>query len=128
MTTFDKLKESLKTKMASDNNETPNEDNANSLFANLKKPKKILYENWGFDKARNLNGSNTGLLSCLALIREDHKQMVQRDENTQKRLKEPMIAELITVFPLYACVPYNCIRVVPLPDIVNPPAPEIEFI
>ena len=94
MTTFDKLKESLKTKIASDNLETTNESDTSSLFGNLNKSKKILYEDWGFDKARNLNGSNTGLLSCLALIREDHKQMVQRDENTQKRLKEPLIAEL----------------------------------
>jgi len=56
--------------------------------------KEISYENFGFEKAKNLNGSNTGLLSCLALIRENHKHMVQHDENMQKRLKEPLIAEL----------------------------------
>jgi len=91
MTPFSKLKDSLKTKIAT--NKSPQKPiNSNSIDFN--KPKKISYNDWGFNKAKYLNGSNTGLLSCLALIREDHKQMVQRDENTQKRLKEPLIAEL----------------------------------
>lgn len=49
------------------------------------------YEEWGFEKAGHLNGSHSGLLTCLARIREDHKRMVRQDENKQRKLKEPFI-------------------------------------
>lgn len=51
------------------------------------------YENWGFKKAGNLNGSHTGLLACLARIREDHKRMVRKDEIKQDKLKEPLFTK-----------------------------------
>ena len=89
MTPFLRLKENLISKMS----KPVNSDNHIDKI-NFNKPERISYNDWGFEKAKKLNGSNTGLLSCLALIREDHKQMVQRDENKQKRLKEPLIAEL----------------------------------
>lgn len=34
------------------------------------------------------------MLTCLALIRQDHKQMVQQNETKQKKLKDPLIADL----------------------------------
>ena len=49
------------------------------------------YEDWGFEKAGHLNGSEMGLLQCLARIREDHKRMVRRDELKQSKLKEPLV-------------------------------------
>ena len=94
MSPFNKLKESLKSKIGNSSSSIKSNQLTDNTDSYINKPGKISYENWGFEKARNLNGSNTGLLSCLALIREDHKQMVQKDENTQKRLKEPLIAEL----------------------------------
>lgn len=60
----------------------------------VEKPIPENYENWGFNKASNLNGSHMGLLSCLARIREDHKRMVRLDLNKQNKLKEPYIDAL----------------------------------
>jgi len=92
MTPFSKLKNSLKSKISNNKpSETSDNDEINEEY---NKPVKMSYNSWGFDKAKYLNGSNTGLLACLALIRQDHKQMVQKDENKQKRLKEPLISEL----------------------------------
>jgi len=93
MAAFNKLKESIKSKIGSNNSEKNADLENSNISSNLNKPEKTSYEDWGFKKAHNLNGSNTGLLSCLALIREDHKQMVQRDENKQKKLKEPLKSE-----------------------------------
>ena len=94
MTSFNILKKSLREKIGNGDSHDSKVITKSDFTSNVNKPEKIPYEDWGFNKAKHLNGSNTGLLSCLALIREDHKQMVQRDENTQKRLKEPLISEL----------------------------------
>ena len=95
MTTFSKLKESLKANIDinSFEDKKTKEDNI-GIISKANRTETILYEDWGFEKAKNLNASNTGLLACLALLREDHKQMVQRDENLQQRLKEPIKAAL----------------------------------
>ena len=53
--------------------------------------KKISYEDWGFEKAKNLNGSSTGLLNCLARIRQDHEAIVRNDKEKQDKLKQPFI-------------------------------------
>ena len=91
MTSFNKLKENLKLRI--NNNVTEAKDSTSSSTT-LIKPKTIAFEDWGFEKARNLNGSKTGLLACLALIREDHRQTAIKNDNEQKRLKEPLLAEL----------------------------------
>jgi len=57
----------------------------------IDKPDTENYENWGFKKGGHLNGSHSGLLSCLARIREDHKRMVRKDAIKQQKLKEPLI-------------------------------------
>lgn len=54
------------------------------------------YENWGFNKAMNLNGSHMGLLQSLARIREDHKRMVRQDKIKQDKLKEPLVTKRTT--------------------------------
>lgn len=59
----------------------------------IEKPVTENYEEWGFKKGNHLNGSHSGLLSCLARIREDHKRMVRKDAAKQRRLKEPLISE-----------------------------------
>lgn len=59
----------------------------------IKKPITENYEDWGFKKGHDLKGSHSGLLSCLARIREDHKQMVRKDATKQRKLKEPLISE-----------------------------------
>ena len=51
------------------------------------------YEEWGFEKASHLNGSEMGLLQCLARIREEHRRMVRRDELKQTKLKEPLVVK-----------------------------------
>lgn len=94
MVQFNKLRESLLASLNSNHIDKEKRIENNITEPSFFKPEKLTYDSWGFEKARNLGGSNSGLLSCLALIREDHKQMVQRDENKQKRLKEPLIAEL----------------------------------
>jgi uncharacterized membrane-anchored protein YhcB (DUF1043 family) len=57
----------------------------------IDKPETENYEKWGFKKGGHLNGSHSGLLSCLARIREDHKRMVRQDAIKQQELKEPLI-------------------------------------
>ncbi|MDE3742535.1 hypothetical protein [Maribacter polysaccharolyticus] len=57
----------------------------------IEKPITENYEDWGFKKGGHLNGSHSGLLSCLARIREDHKRIVRNDEIKQRKLKEPLI-------------------------------------
>lgn len=57
----------------------------------IDKPETENYEDWGFKKGGHLNGSHSGLLSCLARIREDHKRMVKTDDIKQRKLKEPLI-------------------------------------
>ncbi len=94
MSTFSKLKESLNLKINPTDSTYINEDVDDVLAETTNKPTLISYDDWGFTKAGHLNGSHTGLLSCLALIREDHKQIVQKDENKQKRLKEPLLTKI----------------------------------
>jgi uncharacterized protein YlxW (UPF0749 family) len=57
----------------------------------IDKPETENYEKWGFKKGGHLNGSHSGLLSCLARIREDHKRMVRQDAIKQQELKEPLV-------------------------------------
>lgn len=59
----------------------------------IEKPITENYEDWGFKKGGHLNGSQMGLLQCLARIREDHKRMVRKDAAKQRKLKEPLISE-----------------------------------
>ncbi len=59
----------------------------------IEKPITENYEDWGFKKGGHLNGSQMGLLQCLARIREDHKRMVRKDAVKQRKLKEPLISE-----------------------------------
>lgn len=71
-----------------------NKDNSTQIENDLSQSEEPLYDNyedWGFKKAGHLNGSHSGLLTCLARIREDHKRMVRKDELKQNRLKEPLI-------------------------------------
>jgi peptidoglycan hydrolase CwlO-like protein len=71
-----------------------NKDNSTQIENNLNQSEEPLYENyeeWGFKKGGHLNGSHSGLLTCLARIREDHKRMVRKDELKQNRLKQPLI-------------------------------------
>ncbi len=76
-----------------------NNINNSSVENNLDQVEKPItdnYENWGFNKASNLNGSHIGLLQCLARIREDHKRIVSIDDFKQKKLKEPYVNALNT--------------------------------
>lgn len=71
-----------------------NKDNSTQIENDLSQSEEPLYdsyEDWGFKKGGHLNGSHSGLLTCLARIREDHKRMVRKDELKQNRLKEPLI-------------------------------------
>ena len=71
--------------------------NTNNEVINIPRPsspKKISLEDLGFNKARNLAGSKTGLLSCLALLKEEHKQIARNDVNEQEKLKKPFLENL----------------------------------
>lgn len=57
------------------------------------KPAEITYNDWGFDRARRLHGEPSDLIACLALIREDHKQMIRKDTKQQNEIKAPLVAE-----------------------------------
>lgn len=74
------------------NSEVKNKETSSSPS----KPLTENYEDWGFKKAGHLNGAHTGLLQCLARIREDHKRMVREDEKRQIKLKEPLVTSLET--------------------------------
>jgi len=80
-----------------DNLSTPQDNNIKTNTVEIDEAKFVMsdsYEDWGFKKASNLKGSHTGLLTCLARIREDHKRLVRKDELKQQERKEPLISSL----------------------------------
>ena len=78
------------------NNSTPqinNEDNKKA--SSYKQEFKLV--NWydeGWNKARNLKGSETGLLNCICRVYHNHKEVLRHDEIEQEKAKKPYRVKL----------------------------------
>ncbi len=87
----DILKKGIKTNSLKITNDTNSEEN---IDLKLIKPVNMSYYDWGFKRAKKMEGLPLNLIATLRLIREGDRQKVSNDSKKQEELKSSKQTEL----------------------------------